>query len=263
MTLPLLAVIALPVISLCFITTSQAASTYDFCSNSSCFLAPGVPIEYPFGIGSRGCGHSDFQVECGTELSDTAVLNIKGRNYSIRKTFYNQNTMNVLDVMVRQSPCYLPNASVDFTGSPFKIVSPYSNLTYLHNCSKHVKGYSQIDCANASYLGVNNSQTPSICRSAFQVPIQKVEPSYFTANLSQEIKLWQMRMLLSKGFWINWDGGKAKNDNCSSCQSSNGICGYSVSGPHKNEFECYCKDGTHPKNCFKGVSTEKRIIIGN
>lgn len=107
MRLPLLAVIALLVISLCFISTSGAASLYDFCSNASCSLSLGVSIQYPFGTGSRGCGHPDFQVECDTEFSDTAVLNIKGRNYSIKMAFYNENTLNVLDVMVRKSSCYL------------------------------------------------------------------------------------------------------------------------------------------------------------
>lgn len=263
MRLPLLAVIALLVISLCFISTSGAASLYDFCSNASCSLSLGVSIQYPFGTGSRGCGHPDFQVECDTEFSDTAVLNIKGRNYSIRMAFYNENTLNVLDVMVRKSSCYLPDASVDFTGSPFELVSPYSNLTYLLNCSKPIKNYSQIDCNSTSYLGINYTKAPKLCSSSFQVPIEKIEPGDFTGNPTQNNKLWQMRMLLSNGFWIKWDQKRATNENCSSCQSSEGVCGYNVSNS-QHEFLCFCKDGTHGhKNCFKGRGTEERIIIGS
>jgi len=255
-------VISLPVISLCLITSSQTASLYDFCSNPPCFLARGVPIQYPFGIASRGCGHRDFQVECDTEFSDTSALNIKGRNYSIMKAFLDGRSLRVLDVLIHQSPCYLPNASLDFTGSPFKIASPYSNLTYLLNCSEPINDYSQIDCANTSYLGFNDSKASNRCMSVFQVPVQEVKPSEFTGNMSQEFKLWQMRDLLRKGFWVNWGEGKAENDDCSSCRSSHGICGYNVSDARK-QFLCYCKHGTHPRNCFHGGGTEKRSIIGS
>ena len=35
---------------------------------------------------------------------------------------------------------YLPNASLDFTASPFEIASPYSNLTYFTgNLSQEIK----------------------------------------------------------------------------------------------------------------------------
>ena len=117
--------------------------------------------------------------------------------------------------------CYLSNASLDFTASPFEIASPYSNLTYLLKCSAPINDYSQIDCANATYLGLNDSKASKTCTWVFHAPIQDVEPTDFTGTLSQEIKLLQT---WSKGLWIKWDEGKAINDNCSSCQSSNWIC---------------------------------------
>lgn len=266
MRIPLLAVIALPVISICFITTSQAVSVspYDLCSNPPCFLTRGVPIQYPFGIGSGGCGHHDFQVECDNENFDTAVLIIKGRKYSVRMAFYNENTLQVVDARFAKNPCYHPNASLDFTGSPFQIASRYSNLTYWLNCStKPINDYSQVPCEKSSYMGFSDSKAAkNSCSSVFQVPVLEVDSSDLTGNMTQEIKLWLMRMLLSKGFWIKWDEGKTNNDTCSSCQLSNGICGYNVSDASK-QFLCYCKDGTHPKHCVNGGGTEKRIIIGS
>ena len=101
--------------------------------------------------------------------------------------FYNENTLNVLDIMVLQIPCYVPNASIDFTGSPFEIASHYFNLTYLFSCSEPIKGYSQIDCANTSYLRFSDLKASNSCGSVFQMPIEEVEPNDFKGNLSQEM----------------------------------------------------------------------------
>ena len=66
---------------------------------------------------------------------------------------------------------------------------------------------------------------PNISLDLTASPIDIASPysnlTYFTGNLSQEIKLLQM---CSKGFWIKLDEGKAINYNCSDCQSRNGIC---------------------------------------
>ena len=66
---------------------------------------------------------------------------------------------------------------------------------------------------------------PNISLDLTASPIEIASPysnlTYFTGNLSQEIKLLQ---ICSKGFWIKLDEGKAINYNCSDCQSRNGIC---------------------------------------
>lgn len=191
---------------------------YQYCQNNSkCGIAH---IDYPFGVGSRGCGHPSFQINCVQNSS--FVIPIRGRNYTLLTALLPATTL----VITRGQNCQFLNdskiQSSEFAGTVFRFKATGKITLYVYKCKEH-DHLSLPKCNASSSVYYSYENSTSAC-SMEQVPVYVALIQPVTVQLQYE--------------------------RCTSCQGSYGICGYKTSvsiGPPP--FVCYCNDGPSTDKC--------------
>jgi hypothetical protein len=187
-------------------------------------------ITYPFGVGKRGCGHPNFQINCVQNSSP--VIQIHGRSYTILRLFSPKR----FDI-VRGDNCnffYPPNNNLQIPPSEhgnalFNISGKENRTLYVYKCNIpfqdafNSNGGQLWKCNATVYYGFYNSGHPIRGCSMEQVDLE-IEKAGYVSNDTQ------------------------RDNGCKSCEASGGICGYNISdstGP----FLCYCKDRPRTHKC--------------
>eukprot|EP00253_Pinus_taeda_P003841 PITA_03841 len=194
---------------------------YQYCQNNSkCGTAH---IHYPLGVGSCGCGHPSFQINCVQNSS--FVIPIRGRNYTILMFLPPKL------VITRGQNCQFLNdsknsriQSLEFAGTVFTFTATVNLTLSVYKC-KEQDHLSLPKCSASSsvYYAYKKENSASAC-SMEQVPVYAVLIQPLAVGLQYE--------------------------RCASCEGSHGICGYNTSvSTAPPQFVCYCNDGPSTDKC--------------
>eukprot|EP00253_Pinus_taeda_P016559 PITA_16559 len=194
---------------------------YQYCQNNSkCGTAH---IHYPFGVGSRGCGHPSFQINCVQNSS--FFIPIDGRNYTILMFLPPKL------VITRGQNCQFLNdsknsriQSLEFAGTVFTFKATVNLTLSVYKCKEqdHLS-LTKCNASSSVYYSYKEENSASAC-SMEQVPVYAV--------------------------LIHPDAIGIQYESCTSCQASNGICGYNTSvSTAPPPFVCYCNDGPSSDKC--------------
>eukprot|EP00253_Pinus_taeda_P003169 PITA_03169 len=198
---------------------------YQYCNNrSKCGV---TDIQYPLGVGNRGCGHPHFQIDCVQNL--TPVITIQGQNYTILR-----NDPDMCFV-VKGEKCRFIDHPTDMLiphqrRTDTAVIFARTNRTlFVYNCNNE----GQLN--NSTFLNrkCNSSVSYSLYESGNGMP------GCSKAQVTVEMGLMQL---------VNND--TKRNESCKSCFESGGICGYHYNtSDSPAPFMCYCKDGPRTDNC--------------
>lgn len=210
--------------SLCFVHRQ-----YEVCENTS--TCGGIYFEYPFGIGNKGCGGPNFQIDC--VHNSNPVITLERLNYTILSARFDEGHI----VIVRQENCQFRDMNFKvgykYAGEVFNISGTANWTVILYHCSPPISRgfYLPFNECNASlyYALYENGNSIPGCPS---------EPVMFNVGI------------------VKWVSDNTKTDiSCKSCKASGGICGYNSSFPKPAApFVCYCKDGARTYNCSHGIN---------
>ncbi|KAL2519463.1 putative membrane lipoprotein [Abeliophyllum distichum] len=248
-------------------------------SSQTCQKSCGkIPIKYPFGTGP-GCGDPHFQpyVTCNDQQQLTFTTHTGC--YPIISIDYNHQIIYITDTSMSTCGCKLPskgfsldwNAPFSFSddtifalldcstsSSPiYKSITDDKNSTFPLCDSKGDSICSLLySCEAISRLSLPISTccvyTPVDLGPSFEMDLQKLQCTSYSAVYGfngQEYNPqgWQYGVALKYKF--NFD-----NDYpviCSSCEKSNGVCGYN----NAQQFLCNCPGGLNTTtDCFYGDS---------
>ncbi|XP_057856286.2 LOW QUALITY PROTEIN: LEAF RUST 10 DISEASE-RESISTANCE LOCUS RECEPTOR-LIKE PROTEIN KINASE-like 1.2 [Cryptomeria japonica] len=246
-----------------------SASMFETCSNSSAScLAPNgnINIQFPFGA-APGCGHQDFQIQCHSEHFPT--IKIGRHEYRILQFNYPEQSIQIVDEAALSTYCYLPNATLTISGSPFRLL-PHSTLYLFIHCQKQVRNFSQINCSTDSYLAFSDDDIKANwssykknrrCESVSEIPTRLLEAIDYSTRLIPQNYWTVAYSILAKGFSVKWETNQRYLNSCLSCNSSKGICGYNVSDP-EHPFLCHCRKApSQPLNCFNVIRRRRKTYI--
>eukprot|EP00253_Pinus_taeda_P016233 PITA_16233 len=194
---------------------------YQYCQNNTkCGI---MEIQYPFGVGNRGCGLPSFQISCLQNSS--FVIPIRDRNYTIL-TF-----LPPMLAITRGQNCQFLNHSInnpigfrEFAGTKFTVKATENLTMYVYKCKEqdHLHKVLLPKCTAGLYYSFEKENSTSAC-SMEQLPV-------YTALIQPDHVL--------------------KDESCRSCEASHGICGYNTSvSTASPPFVCYCNDGPRTDKC--------------
>eukprot|EP00253_Pinus_taeda_P026353 PITA_26353 len=208
---------------------------YQYCNNTSkCGV---IDIHYPLGVGNRGCGHPNFQIDCVQNL--TPVITIQGHNYTIIESLHDFCSI------VKGEKCR-------FIDHPTDMLIPHQRRTdtavifgrenrtlYVYNCNNEA----QLNNPKILNRKCNSSVYYSLFDSGSSIP------GCFKTQVMVDVLL------------LGYNDTK-RDESCRSCHQSQGICGYHYNTSDSTvPFVCYCKDGPRTDNCHSH-GRRTAIIIG-
>ncbi|KAL6547188.1 hypothetical protein OROMI_022909 [Orobanche minor] len=263
-----------------FLTTLFSSILLPFLTSSqTCRNTCGkIPIKYPFGTGP-GCGDPRFQpyITCTSEQQLT--LSTHTGCYTVTSVDYNDQVIHISDPTMstcscpRTSPGFSLNSDAPFT---FHDTTVFALLECSTDSSPIYEGNNGSDstspmcdsqgadicgllysCEAVSRLSLPMSTccvyTPVDLGPSFEMDLEKLRCTSYSAVYDyngQETNPegWEYGIALKYKF-------NYKNDYpalCSSCEKSNGVCGYDDSG-HYKPFVCNCPGGLNTTmDCFFG-----------
>ncbi|KAJ4822355.1 hypothetical protein Tsubulata_044859 [Turnera subulata] len=262
-------------------------------SSQSCKNSCGnIPIKYPFGTG-LGCGDPRFQkyVTCN---QDKLTLTTHTGCYPVTSIDYNNQVIYISDPSMSTCACTQPSKgfSLDWdapfsfhddtvftlldcstTSSPIYLASGYisenSSTTKVPQCDRTGAPICSFlySCRAISLLNLPISTccvyTPVDLGPSFEMDLQKLQCTSYSGFYSfngQESNPdnWKYGIALKYKFNVY----NEYPSSCSSCERSNGVCGYA--GAY-NTFVCNCANGLNTtSDCFFGGAFNhgSRLIPG-
>lgn len=171
----------------------------------------GEDIPYPFGRRGSGCGLPSFQIDCVEE--SRRVIEIDSQNYTVVDIFRNNQTSTIVED------------------------------DYFSGCA-------------SSYYIFDEIYDKSIFDSVEQLNITLKVRKCGTLCLLDDVSSALLCPLESEakvlGGLAHWNiTDNPLYQQCNSCESKGGSCGYSISDPEK--FFCFCEDSNHQYQCPGGI----------
>ncbi|KAK7407323.1 hypothetical protein VNO78_09140 [Psophocarpus tetragonolobus] len=224
--------------SLQLCSTSQSCFSNKNTNTQTCPPFSSHP-PFPFSY-TPGCGHPSFHLTCATPHS---LININNSSFSIIS--YNPNTSSITlsphphpnpHPSATHSNCpsfpSIPTLPINLSSSPFRIsAATCSRLSFLRPCSPP----SLPNCSHCSFqckLIKNPTHLLPDCRSTHHSP-QDTQQSCQTDILGF------LQQFLQTALQLDWDPSRDPYfSNCTSCQATNGLCGFNSSSPN-NPFLCF------------------------
>ncbi|XP_017699702.1 LEAF RUST 10 DISEASE-RESISTANCE LOCUS RECEPTOR-LIKE PROTEIN KINASE-like 1.2 isoform X8 [Phoenix dactylifera] len=219
-----------------------ADPTAEACEPKNC--GNGLNISYPFWIQDQHpsyCGFPSFLVTCN---SSVPVLKLLGRDYRIKRIFYDRRSLLVTQADFLDSDCPFPRYNLTLGRTLFRVNSTNKSLFFLFNCSERPRNYQEIPCHNditPAYFVGDQLNFYSTCESVI-APV--LVSGMVSSNYAE---------LLKHGFLLDWTA-----EDCAECSTSGGQCGYDN---NTASFMCICPDRRHLRSCRSKKQT-KTIIIG-
>jgi hypothetical protein len=229
-------------------TNSSPSCPFRSCGN--------VSIVYPFWLRNETtsdqhyCGYPGFGLTCLND--EETVLALPGdHRYYVKAIDYSDYTLTLVDFDARHATnqsCPRARHNVTLGELPLKFSLLDLNLSFYFNCTTYPPLVPYIEClgfdARRSYVFVEGNETEGFdwsenCEDKVVVAVTKAE-----INIGNLISGFVSEM--NDGFVLDW--GKAKD--CSTCESSGGLCGYNDTA---KEFLCFCIDGSTRSNSCKGM----------
>lgn len=207
---------------------------YEICqSNKTC---DNITFEYPFGVGKNGCGDPRFQVDC--VLNSNPVIEINNQEYTILQHYQNNSFL-----IVKGQDCQFSDGlqASEFAGSGFNITSSYKWTLNVYRC-------------DASFVDIGGEFRK--CNDTFHYTLSDLGYLVPLCGVPQQVTVYD-------GISELLYDDTQRNESCTSCRGSGGICGYNVSVTDGvAPFLCYCEDGPHTDKCSgKGKGTNG-VAIG-
>ncbi|XP_077244653.1 LEAF RUST 10 DISEASE-RESISTANCE LOCUS RECEPTOR-LIKE PROTEIN KINASE-like 2.5 isoform X2 [Tasmannia lanceolata] len=217
-----------------------------------------INISYPFWYNNGGdqyCGYPNFGLSC---YNQRTVLSLAYAEYYVEDINYNEQTITLVDIDLRQSTCPRARNNVTLENTPLSLYSRVDlNFTLFFNCSSlpFSSAYS-LSCLRSgtrqSYIalitgGLNWS---GFCEESVVVPV------IYTA-WNDSVGFGNYSNLLEQGFQLKW----SSFTDCGACEASHGYCGYNTT----LDFFCICEDGTYPRTCppgYRNSTMKKKAILG-
>jgi len=224
--------------SLCF------DEQYQYCNNTGRTCGD-LTFKYPFGVGKHGCGDPAFQIDC---LQDsTPVIAINKQDYTILEFYQNNNSFAIVrgeDCQFLEDPL---NTDFEFAGTAFNITRRYNWTLYMYNCRMPFS-----DVIYDTEGGELRKCNDSVYYDLYGIGIPP-NPLCVLENVTVHEGMTE---------WVYSD--TKRNENCTSCERSGGICGYNVSVTSDPvPFLCYCMDGPSPDKCSgQGKKATSGVAIG-
>ncbi|XP_044477112.1 LEAF RUST 10 DISEASE-RESISTANCE LOCUS RECEPTOR-LIKE PROTEIN KINASE-like 1.2 isoform X1 [Mangifera indica] len=244
--------------------------------NFSCGSDIVLNISYPFWGKDRPprCGRAEFELTC-EEDHFHPVLKSSPEKLRVLRINTTDQTVRILrkDLPWNFSSCFdRANVSVDFNQFLYSYSSNVRNLSLFYNCSdvtqlvihnyichqqgrEDRKGFYTID--DKPDIFPNNTGAVT-CREVTKVPILLDITALHESRPSENLQ-W-LRYILDLGLEVKYD---AKNELCSACRLSGGICGSNET--NHGAFLCLCRDKPQPLICpAKGNSLDlgRKLGIG-
>ncbi|XP_077244668.1 LEAF RUST 10 DISEASE-RESISTANCE LOCUS RECEPTOR-LIKE PROTEIN KINASE-like 1.2 isoform X5 [Tasmannia lanceolata] len=225
-----------------------------------------ISISYPFWSyndgGDQYCGYPNLGLYCNNQRTVLSLPNqrtvLPYDEYYVEDINYNEQTITVVDIDLRQSTCPRVRNNVTLVATPLSFYSEVDlNFTLFFNCSSSPfsTAYS-LSCLRSgtrqSYIalipgGLNWS---GFCEESVVVPV-------IHTAWNDSVEIGNYSNLLEQGFQLKW----SSFTDCGACEESHGYCGYNTT----LNFFCICEDGTYSRTCPPGTHKSeetKGIIIG-
>ncbi|XP_077244670.1 LEAF RUST 10 DISEASE-RESISTANCE LOCUS RECEPTOR-LIKE PROTEIN KINASE-like 1.2 isoform X7 [Tasmannia lanceolata] len=239
--------------------TSSRADPIEYHDCTSSFICgDNINISYPFSHiagGDQYCGYPNFGLSC---YNQRTVLRLAYAEYYVEDINYNEQTINLVDIELRQSTCPRARNNVTLENTPLSLYSEVDlNFTLFFNCSSSPfsTAYS-LSCLRSgtrqSYIAMNTGglNWSGFCEESVVVPV--IDTAW-----NDSVEFGNYSNLLEQGFQLKW----SSFTDCGACEASQGYCGYNTT----LDFFCICEDGTYPRTCPSGTHKSeetKGIIIG-
>eukprot|EP00253_Pinus_taeda_P023786 PITA_23786 len=185
---------------------------YEYCQNNS--KCGTLNIEYPYGVGNRGCGDPRFQVHC--VQNSNFVIPIHGMNYTIHALLPPRTL-----VITRGQNCQFLDPSINKSIQSSQFERTGFTLTATEVLTVYVYKYKEQDHLHLSRCNASVSYSYEKDNSTSASPLEQLPvPAALIVPVLKD------------------------DESCTLCQESHGICGYNTAA----QFVCYCKDGPCPRN---------------
>eukprot|EP00253_Pinus_taeda_P004342 PITA_04342 len=196
---------------------------YQYCKNTSkCGV---TDIQYPIGVGNRGCGHPHFQIDCGQNLSP--VITIQGHNYTIIESHLRSW------LIVRGEKCKFLDNPINID---MQIPQPRRKDTAVISATEN-RTLNVYTCQLKPSVMVSGKCNSSVSYSLFDSG--DWFPGCRTTQVTVDVGTLQLKY-----------NDRKRDASCQSCSQSGGMCGYRYNTSGSTApFVCYCKDGPHTYKC--------------
>eukprot|EP00253_Pinus_taeda_P020481 PITA_20481 len=194
---------------------------YQYCKNTR--FCGVTDIEYPLGVGNRGCGHPHFQIDCVQNFSP--VITIQGHNYTIIESHFKSW------LIVRGEKCKFLDDPIH-TQLTHPMRTDTGVISYTENWTLNVYKC-QLDQSVIVSGKCNSSVSYSLFDNGYWIPHCP------TAQVKVDVGSLQLNSADPK-----------RDASCQSCLQSGGMCGYRYNTSCSTaRFVCYCEDGPRADNC--------------
>jgi len=253
---------ALPILFLFFLVTLPTTicqqhqhNKYDECTKPyTCGEVSG--IYYPFWGENKPsyCGsNNQFNLKCDSHHQNTSIQ-IDSQNFHVLSIDQLGYTMRMVRKGVVYDHCSsaLTNTSLNF--SHFHYLPDVRNITILYNCPNGIKLPNGMNGSTNSFPCKEDENKRALFMDSATAESINCEGVRIEVQVTQKAKLGSgiegLNKALSGGFDVRY---VFDTQACLKCILSNGTCG----GNDKNEFSCYCPDGTEGLDCLhlQGMSS--------
>ncbi|XP_058091447.1 LEAF RUST 10 DISEASE-RESISTANCE LOCUS RECEPTOR-LIKE PROTEIN KINASE-like 1.2 isoform X2 [Magnolia sinica] len=216
-----------------------------------------LTIKYPFWLSSQNpdfCGYPSFNFTCNNQQK--LIFHLPNDSYYVTNINYSRNTLTLVDIDVIGKTC--PRARHNVSLEPVIPHLNYSaldeNLTFYFNCTDYHSLDGDLPC-------LSNDQNHSFMFRAGSIPefdwFRYCEDCVVAPVLESEANVMSTGAfggVLEKGFELGWSSVL----NCAACEESEGYCGNNKSN---GEFICFCKDGPHPRSCYREDASLRSLCL--
>ncbi|CAA7033165.1 unnamed protein product [Microthlaspi erraticum] len=198
-------------------------------------------LSYPFWVpGREECGHPDFKLNCSRGFPE---FNIASMKFTILKSGLHKASVARSDYI--SNVCTLDPVDVPFNWSVLPLSPDTELLTLYYDCPytdlpSYVESLGCVNHGYSYYVTKNISSLPLtaelknmqlLCKRNVTIPASG--PALIT--LKRDPTLPNLRKAIEQGFVLGVDS------DCSTCDDSWGVCGYSQIS---NRFVCRCMNGS-------------------
>eukprot|EP00253_Pinus_taeda_P001122 PITA_01122 len=235
-----------------FATSDMARNTTERCR----VLCGNQTIKYPFGL-QEGCGRPEFQLRCNDNMNSTElrfnskIFSVNGLDYSNKKIIVRDSQMSDCSGLKQEDPGF----SLDWSGTSYTMTE---STVLLLNCLAFEREMevnplnSEYNCKSPACVAFITSclDGPIPCcelTSPANLDLQPLQCQSYTSAYSPGKPMFDAAKW-SYGLVLEWDYPMNDSHVCRDCESSNGVCGYNVSGV-QTSFVCICQYGNTSDRC--------------